>query len=82
MMHGWTSSHDVYVRPAELLKDKARCIIYDHRGHKESRNANAGEPTMETLASDHNERSLRGFRFQMSHCWAGQWVLLFCRLVP
>ncbi len=55
MMHGWTSSHDIYVKPAELLKDKARCIIYDHRGHGGSKNANSGNPTMETLASDLNE---------------------------
>jgi len=37
MMHGWTSSHDIYTKPAELLQDRARCIIYDHRGHKGSK---------------------------------------------
>ena len=55
MMHGWTSSHDIYVKPIELLKDQARCIIYDHRGHGGSKEANSGNPTMETLADDLNE---------------------------
>lgn len=55
MMHGWTSSHEVYGKPAELLKGKARCIIYDHRGHGGSKDANREKPTMETMASDLNE---------------------------
>ena len=55
MMHGWTSTHDVYVKPVEQLKEHARCIIYDHRGHGDSKDANSGKPTMETLASDLNE---------------------------
>ena len=55
MMHGWTSNHEVYEKPVELLKDKARCIIYDHRGHGQSKDANSGEPTLEKLASDLNE---------------------------
>ena len=55
MMHGWTSSHDIYEKPVELLQDKARCIIYDHRGHGGSKSANSVDPTMETLASDLNE---------------------------
>ena len=55
MMHGWTSSHDIFEEPAAALKDKARCIIYDHRGHGGSRNANRERPTMETLAGDLNE---------------------------
>lgn len=55
MMHGWTSSHDIYVKPAESLKEQARCIIYDHRGHGGSKKANSGKPTMETLADDLNE---------------------------
>ena len=55
MMHGWTSNHEVYEKPVELLKDKARCIIYDHRGHGQSKDANSGGPTLETLASDLNE---------------------------
>ena len=52
MMHGWTSSHDIFTEPVELLKDRARCIIYDHRGHKGSREANSGSPDMDTLAGD------------------------------
>ena len=55
MMHGWTSSHDIYEKPAELLQEHARCIIYDHRGHGGSKDANAGNPTMETLAGDLSE---------------------------
>lgn len=55
MMHGWTSSHDIYVKPSEMLESRARCIIYDHRGHGGSKAANAGKPTMETLASDLHE---------------------------
>ena len=55
MMHGWTSSHDVYRKPVDTLQDTARCIIYDHRGHGGSKKANSGSPTMETLASDLHE---------------------------
>ena len=55
MLHGWTSSHDVYTKPVDSLQDQARCITYDHRGHGGSRNANQGNPTMDTLASDLNE---------------------------
>ena len=55
MMHGWTSSHDVYAQPMESLQKQARCIIYDHRGHSGSKDANNGSPTLETLASDLNE---------------------------
>ena len=55
MLHGWTSSHDIYSEPVESLQNQARCIIYDHRGHGGSKKANSGSPTMETLASDLNE---------------------------
>ena len=55
MMHGWTSTHDIFLKPVETLQEQARCIIYDHRGHGKSRNANSGNPTMETLASDLHE---------------------------
>ena len=55
MMHGWSSSHEIYSEPVELLKGKARFIIYDHRGHSGSKNANKEAATMETLASDLNE---------------------------
>lgn len=55
MMHGWTSSHEIYLKPAETLQKQARCIFYDHRGHGGSKKANSGAPTMETLASDLNE---------------------------
>ena len=55
MMHGWTSSHEIYLKPVETLREQARCIIYDHRGHGESKKANSGSPTMETLAEDLHE---------------------------
>ena len=57
LMHGWTSSHNIFVKPAEKLSEKARCIIYDHRGHGGSKAATAvgDNVTMETLASDLNE---------------------------
>ena len=55
MMHGWTSSHEIYKKPVETLWQKARCIIYDHRGHGKSKGANHGNPTMETLAGDLHE---------------------------
>lgn len=55
MMHGWSSSHEIYEKPAELLQEHARCIIYDHRGHGKSKDANSGNPTLETLAKDLKE---------------------------
>ena len=55
MMHGWTSSHEIYLKPVEMLQDQARCIIHDHRGHGESRPAAGRAPTMETLAEDLHE---------------------------
>ncbi|MBR3741220.1 MAG: alpha/beta hydrolase [Clostridia bacterium] len=55
MLHGWTSSRDVYAKPMEALQNQARCIIYDHRGHGGSKEANKGTPTMETLADDLQE---------------------------
>ena len=55
MMHGWTSSHEIYLKPVETLQKYARCIIYDHRGHGMSKEANSGKTTMETLAGDLNE---------------------------
>ena len=55
MIHGWTSSHEIYQEPVETLQKQARCILYDHRGHGKSKNANSGKPTMETLANDLNE---------------------------
>ena len=55
MMHGWTSSHEIYLKPVEMLQEQARCIIYDHRGHGGSKNANSKTPSMETLAGDLND---------------------------
>lgn len=55
MMHGWTSTHDVYLKPVETLQNQARCLIFDHRGHGQSKQANRPGATMETLASDLHE---------------------------
>ena len=55
MMHGWTSTHEVFEKPVEMLQKQARCIIYDYRGHGMSKDANSGAPTMETLAEDLHE---------------------------
>ena len=55
MLHGWTSSHEIYEETVSKLKDRVRCIIYDHRGHGGSKDANHERPTMETLAGDLDE---------------------------
>ncbi len=55
MLHGWTSSHEVYNAPVDLLKNKARFIIYDQRGHGQSKGANREAATIETLACDLKE---------------------------
>ena len=55
LMHGWTSSHEIYSASMEKLSQQARCITYDHRGHGGSKAANGENVTMETLASDLNE---------------------------
>ncbi len=44
MLHGWTSSHEIYLKPLETLQDQARCIIYDHRGHGKSKKADSKTP--------------------------------------
>ncbi len=54
-MHGWTSSHEIYSEPVKRLSQKARCIIYDHRGHGGSIFDSKETVTLETLASDLNE---------------------------
>ena len=55
MSTGWTMSHDTFTKPSKDLKDIARCISYDNRGHYLSKNANSEHVTIETLASDLNE---------------------------
>lgn len=55
MMHGWTSSHEVYEPTVPAISEKARCITYDHRGHGKSKYANREQVTLDTLASDLNE---------------------------
>lgn len=55
MMHGWTSSHEIFSKPAKQLSRVARCVIYDHRGHGESKQVNHETVTMETLADDLDE---------------------------
>ena len=55
MMHGWTSTHEVFSPCVPEIGKKARCIIYDHRGHGNSKDANHDNVTMDTLSSDLNE---------------------------
>ena len=55
MMHGWTSTHEVFAPCVPEISKNARCITYDHRGHGNSKEANHDHVTMDTLASDLNE---------------------------
>ena len=55
MLHGWTSSHEVYAPVVPQISQYARCITYDHRGHGGSKNANRERVTMDTLATDLDE---------------------------
>ncbi|MBR2676518.1 MAG: alpha/beta hydrolase [Solobacterium sp.] len=55
LMHGWTSTHEVFSPCIPEISQKARCIAYDHRGHGKSKDANHDHVTMDTLASDLNE---------------------------
>ena len=55
MLHGWTSSHEVYAPAVPEISKHARCITYDHRGHGGSKGANRAHVTMDTLASDLDE---------------------------
>ena len=55
LMHGWTSTHEVFAPCVPAISEKARCIVYDHRGHGGSREANRDHVTMDTLADDLNE---------------------------
>ena len=55
MMHGWTSTHEVFAPCVPEISEKARCITYDHRGHGNSKDANHDQVTMDTLAGDLNE---------------------------
>ena len=55
MLHGWTSSHDVFKHVVPKVAPYARCITYDHRGHGNSKDANRDNVTLDTLADDLNE---------------------------
>ena len=55
MMHGWASDHTVFEESIPILRKKARCIVYDHRGHGGSKNANLEPVSIKTLASDLHE---------------------------
>ena len=52
LLHGWTSTHEVFAPAVETISKTARCISYDHRGHGSSRNAHHEKVTMDTLAGD------------------------------
>ena len=55
MVHGWTSSHDMYVKPVEILEKYMRCIIYDQRGHGLSTSNEDKMICLDTLAEDLKE---------------------------
>ena len=55
MLHGWTSTHEVFAPVVPEISKYARCITYDHRGHGGSKNANKERVTMDTLAGDLDE---------------------------
>ena len=55
MMHGWSSTHEVFAEAVPKISENARCITYDHRGHGLSKEANRDDVTMDTLASDLDE---------------------------
>lgn len=55
LLHGWTSSHQIYLPLMKRLKGRVRCIAYDQRGHGKSREANRETASMELLASDLQE---------------------------
>ena len=52
MLHGWASSHTVYNEAAALLSEKAQCILYDHRGHMNSKAAAVPDIDLTVLADD------------------------------
>ena len=52
LLHGWTSSHEIFSDPVKTLSKQVRCILYDHRGHGESKEAAGDHVDMETLADD------------------------------
>ena len=31
LLHGWTSSHEIFSDPVKTLSKQVRCILYDHR---------------------------------------------------
>jgi len=55
MLHGWTSSHEIFAPAVPAISRYARCITYDHRGHGKSKYANKEKVTMDTLAGDLDE---------------------------
>ena len=55
MLHGWTTTHEVFEPVISEISKHARCIVYDHRGHGKSKDANSEHVTMDTLAEDLHE---------------------------
>ncbi len=54
MLHGWSSSHEVYDPVVKKLRKTVRCVTYDHRGHGKSRDIRNTAVTLDTLAYDLN----------------------------
>ena len=55
MLHGWSANCSVFRRAMPRIAGVARCIVYDQRGHGNSKGANREHVTMDTLTSDLNE---------------------------
>ena len=55
MLHGWTDDHTTFLKPVQILKYKARCILYDYRGHGGSKGSGTKNITIDTLADDLHE---------------------------
>ena len=55
MLHGLSTSHDIYAPCLTEIQKHARVITYDQRGHGKSKDANLDEVTIDTLANDLNE---------------------------
>ena len=54
MVHGWSGSHESMADVVDILKDRCRCITYDHRGHGVSDKPMGGY-SIEQLARDLHE---------------------------
>lgn len=52
LLHGWSSSHEVFDPVVKKLRKKARFVVPDQRGHGKSRDMQNTAVTLDTLAYD------------------------------